>query len=412
MQAKLGAGFLIVAFLYVVLGLAVPRLGLAPGPELLLLVSCYVVVGLGASLTLSSMLSRRLRGLAQVASEISKGDLSRRIDTTGTDEVSVLARALALMTESLLNVVLEVRTTAERIRGSAQSLSQTSDRINSRTEEIAETARAIADGAVDQAEQISRTTRTNRELLQAVRRVSSRADDVHASAMDAAARAADGASDARVAVDHIRDLGETTAAATAAVEGFRRKAGEIGSIVNFITSISNQTQLLAINAAIEAARAGEEGHGFAVLSEEVSRLADNVRRFAEQISTISDEIMRGSEEATEEIRRAVAGAGEVEEVVERAAASFDGLIRAVHGTADRAGEISGLSGEQQNAAEAVTGLLEEISRIAEQNARGTEEASAATREQTRSTHTMVDSAHALAETSDQLRDLIAIFRLH
>jgi len=411
MQAKLGAGFLTVALLYVLLGLGVPRLGLRPPADIILLVSSYVVVGLGAAWLISFLLSRRLRELARAASVISRGNLTRRLETGGTDETAELARSLSVMTESLFNIVLEVHSTAERINTSAQDLSGASVQINASTEEIAETTREIARGAEEQANQVLRTTETTRELTLAVEHVAARADDVQKAASQATERASRGAREARKVADAIENLAERSASATAAVEGFRRKASEIGNIVNVITSISHQTHLLSINAAIEAVRAGEEGRGFGVLAEEVSRLADNVRRFAEQISNISEEIMQGSLEVADEIRRSVGATEEVGEVVRRAAVSFDGILEAIRGTESRVGEISQLSVKQKISAEEVTRSLEEISRIAERNAMGTEEASSATREQTISMQRMAESARGLAGTSDQLKELIAIFKL-
>jgi methyl-accepting chemotaxis protein len=315
------------------------------------------------------------------------------------------------MAESLLNVVLEVRSTAEHISSSAQALSTASGDINARTEEIAGAAREIAKGAEDQATQVLRTTDTTRGLAQIVERVAVRARDVHESASATADRAARGAEDARRATEAIGQLTRRTASATAVVEGFRLKATEIGNIVNFITSISHQTHLLAINAAIEAARAGEDGRGFGVVAEEVSRLADDVRRFAEQISSISEEILRGSRDVADEIRRSVGAAEELRSIVDRGAASFEDILAAIRGTASRVGEISQLTTKQKLAAQEVTQSLEEISRIAERNALGTEEASAAPYEQTVSTQKMAASAQALAQASDQLRELIAIFKV-
>jgi len=93
MQAKLGAGFLMVALLYVLLGLGVPRLGLRPPADTIMLVSSYIVVGLGAAWLISFVLSRRLRELARAASVISRGNLTRRLETGGKDETAELARS-------------------------------------------------------------------------------------------------------------------------------------------------------------------------------------------------------------------------------------------------------------------------------------------------------------------------------
>jgi methyl-accepting chemotaxis protein len=411
MQAKMGAGFLIVALLYVLVGLGVPRLGLGRLAEAALVASAYVVIGLSAAWILSFVLSRRLRQLARAASLISKGDLTIEVETRGADETAELARSLSLMTQSLRDVVQEVEHTADRVSSSAQALSSASCDINEATEEIAGAAREIARGAEEQAAQVMRTTETTRGLTRGVERVADQAREFYEAAATSADSAARGASDVRHAADAITQLTARTGSATAAVEGFRLKATEIDSIVSSITSISHQTHLLAINAAIEAARAGEEGRGFGVVAEEVSRLADNVRQFAEQISSISDEIMQGSHAVADEIRKSVSAANELREVIDRSARSFDGVVTATRGTAASVGEISEFTVRQKLAAEELARLLEGISRIAERNARGTEEASAATAEQTVSMQRMTASARTLARTSDQLKELIAIFKL-
>jgi methyl-accepting chemotaxis protein len=196
-----------------------------------------------------------------------------------------------------------------------------------------------------------------------------------------------------------------------AVETFQSRADEIGKIVTFIVSLAEQTHLLAINATIEASRAGDEARGFAVVAEEVRRLADHVRGFADQIGSATDEIKGGSHAVARRIRASVEAAGAARELAESAAASFDGVLHAARGTTERSRAIARSVEEQRVLARQVDEALERIVRIARDNARGTEETSTATSGQIVSMHALSDAAHELARTSDQMKSLIATFRL-
>jgi methyl-accepting chemotaxis protein len=234
---------------------------------------------------------------------------------------------------------------------------------------------------------------------------------VNQAATEAARRAHDGSSDAKRAADGILELTVQNAEASKSMEGFREKAAEIGALINSVRSISHQTNLLAINAAIEAARAGGEGRGFAVVAEEVSRLSDTVRGFAERISGISEEITAGSVQIGQQFRLSTQAAERVGQRVKATLESFDGIIEETRTTADRAAEIHELTMTQNHAVNEVIESLKCISGIVVANAHGTEETSSTTKNQRESMREMARSARELAFSSDQLRELVSIFRV-
>jgi len=410
-QTKLGAGFLLVALLYVTVGLAVPRFGFEPLPEIILTVSSYLVIGLSAAWLFSNRITRRMRDLAAAAAEIREGDLTRTLDTSGNDEIADVASAFAVMADSLVHVVHEVQRAAVEIHSSAESLAQASEEMDGMATEIAGAAQEIARGAESQTAELSRTDKRAHELAGIAAHVAAGAHNVNQAATEAARRAHDGSSDAKRAADGILELTVQNAEASKSMEGFREKAAEIGALINSVRSISHQTNLLAINAAIEAARAGGEGRGFAVVAEEVSRLSDTVRGFAERISGISEEITAGSVQIGQQFRLSTQAAERVGQRVKATLESFDGIIEETRTTADRAAEIHELTMTQNHAVNEVIESLKCISGIVVANAHGTEETSSTTKNQRESMREMARSARELAFSSDQLRELVSIFRV-
>jgi methyl-accepting chemotaxis protein len=370
-----------------------------------------LAIGLGGAWLVSWLVVRRIKHLASAASLISRGDLTQAVDVDGTDETAELARSFSTMLESLLSVLREVESGAAQIYSSALTLSRTTEEVNAATVGIAEAAASIAKGADAQADDVARTSALTRDLTGSVDRVAESAASMQEAAEDAALRANTGAAAARRAADGSVELKSAVDASADAVEGFQVRADEIGKIVTFIVSLAEQTHLLAINATIEASRAGDEARGFAVVAEEVRRLADHVRGFADQIGSVTDEIRGGSHIVARRIRDSVEAAGAARDLVERAATSFDGVLDAARGTTDRSRAIARSVEEQRKLARQVDEALERIVRIARDNARGTEETSTATNGQHASMHALSVSAHELTRTSDQMKSLIATFRL-
>ena len=411
MQAKFGAGFVIVGLLYVVVDALVPRLRLDFVSETLLTASIYLGIVFGASWLLARYYSRELRDLVQAAGELSRGDLTREIPVRGRDETAELAQSFFTLRENLTQVVREVQSTAHGINASAQALTSVSTELDESTGEIAATADEIARGAGEQAEQVSRTAKTTTDLASVADGVASRAREVHQSASHAAERSSAGSDDASLAAESIAVLAEKTRSATATVEGFQAMTSEIDKLINSITALSHQTHLLAINAGIEAARAGDAGRGFAVVAEEVSRLADSVRRFAGQIATISESIMLRSSEVVDQFRQSVQAADDVRELVARSATSFEGILDAIESTSNQAEAIFNLTQEHRVSTEDVRRSLVTISSIAARNAAGTREASQSHHEQRRSVSEMNRSAQALAETAVRLQEAVSVFKV-
>jgi methyl-accepting chemotaxis protein len=270
---------------------------------------------------------------------------------------------------------------------------------------------SIARGAETQAEMVNRTTEITRGLAHSTEEIAEKAKAAATLASEAGARARQGAGDAADAMEKISQIHHKVERAAETVAGFRERALQINKTVDFITSIAQQTHLLAINASIEAARAGVHGLGFAVVAEEVGKLADNARVFADQIADLAQGINTGSAGVIDSMNANLASAVEGRSVVAAVSRNLDDIKQAVLIAVDRVMEISAATEKQVRGADGLVKAIEEISRIAQNNAAGTQEASGATQEQTASMQEMSASAQQLARASDTLKELVTVFKI-
>ena len=370
-----------------------------------------VLIGVLAGISLSRYFTRHLRALASATSEMSKGDLTRKVEVSTGDEIEELATSFNTMVGNLLNVVTEVKSTAQQIFASAQSLSSTAAEMNASTEDIASTVQEIARGAESQAEMASGTTELTRSVAHSTEEIAEKARAAAKLATEAGVRAREGAEDAAATQEKISQIYHKVERAAETVAGFRERALQINKTVDFITSIAQQTHLLALNASIEAARAGEHGLGFAVVAEEVGKLADNARVFADQIADLANGINTGSASVIESMNDSLESAVQGRSVMADISRNLEDIKQAVLASTDRVMEISAAAEKQAKNSDALVKAIEEISRIAVSNAAGTQEASAATQDQTASMQEMSASAQQLARTSDTLKELVTVFRI-
>ena len=411
---KLYVGFLLVIFATVVLsGLLSWVLGRFLPQEYIFIITglLAIVAGMVLAFVMSKNLTTEIRSLAMTAGIVAKGDLTRDVPVNTSDEVGELASAFNLMVGSLRDIVREVKTTSDAVTSSAMALSASAEEMNASTEEIASTVEQIAKGAEHQAGLVEQTSKVMREMANSINEIAARAKSAAEAAAEAGYTAQTGGKSAREAMEKMKGVFSIIESAATGVKGFSEKTQQIGTIVDVITKIAQQTHLLALNAAIEAARAGEAGRGFAVVAEEVRKLATEAAGSAEKIAEIIKQIQGENSKVVASIEVATREITSGREVLTYTGDALEDIVRVVVEEVKKVQEISALTQQQTQGAQELVKTIDEIAKVAEDNAASTEEASAATTEQTASMEQMAQSAQQLSRLADTLTTLVARFNV-
>lgn len=335
-----------------------------------LLLAGGLLVGLGTAFFLTRAITRPLQAATRNIKEVALGNLTvEPLNAAGKDEIAQLSHSSDEMVKALKQLIGSVL-------GSSQSVAAAAQQISASTQEI-------ASGATSQAGSAQTVNELFRELSIAIDSVARGAESAASLSTQTKEVAEQGGQTIRASVEAIGQLEQS-------MEKLRGDSDKIGQIIGVIDDIADQTNLLALNAAIEAARAGEQGKGFAVVADEVRKLAERSSDATKEIAAIIKGMQNNTNESVHAVSKAVGLSHQI-------GSAFTNIVAKVNDTASQVSEIAAASEEQAAQAEEVLRSTESIAATSEEAASAAEETASA--------------SQSLAQLSEDLNETVSAFKI-
>ncbi|MBT9520473.1 MAG: methyl-accepting chemotaxis protein [Dechloromonas sp.] len=336
------------AFRVKIAGVALAALGA-------LLVIIYLITNHFVSKPLEAMRS----GLADIAR--GEGDLTRRLPIKGNDEVGQAAQVFNEMMENFNQLVRQVRDSASQVSARVAALSESADRVTQSSHQQNEKSNEAA-SAVEQ-------------LVSSISSIAKSAEHVQHQSQESLARATEGSRNLNVLLGEMNVVEHAVKEMADSVNNFVKNTESITTMTREVKDIAEQTNLLALNAAIEAARAGEQGRGFAVVADEVRKLAEKSSRSATEIDAITAQlsaqsvaVRRSIEAGMAHLESSQAAVHSVSDVLEATNGSVTEVGHGLDAIASATEQQRRFSGDVENSIEAIAGMARENSGTVEQTA--------------------------------------------
>lgn len=339
------------------------------------------------------------------------GELNFSVDYDSKDELGILTSSFSQMIAHLRELIGQVKTSSEQLAAFSVELAASAEQTSEASEHIASVTLEVASGSDDQVRTTIETSDVVDHIVQDVQTIARNSTNVSDAAIHAEQLSVDGNDIINTAVQQMNSIQTSIDSLGGVIRGLGERSAEIGQIVEVITGIAAQTNLLALNAAIEAARAGEHGKGFAVVSEEVRKLAEESSISAQRISELIIGIQTETNKAVDSMQFTT---HEVETGINNvniAGGSFEKIKHAINEVSVQIQEVSSSVQQIVVGAHQMTKSMEQISGIAQSSAEGTQNISAATEEQLASMEEITASTSAISKMAEDLHEKTNMFKV-
>lgn len=377
-----------------------------------------IIIFIIASILISGGLAKVIALAKTIVDELSKGDLTFRLQgethdriMSRKDELGDMSRAINNLSKELRTIIGDIQNSAEEVLSSGEELDGLASQTSLNADEISRAVEDVSKGAVSQAEEIETATSNVAEMGKMVESIVGnigRLNDTASTMKQAGDESAKIMKELSVSNDQTSNA---IFKVSENVEATDNSVNEIMVAVDLITNIAEQTNLLSLNASIEAARAGEAGRGFAVVASEIQKLADESNQSAQQISDILGKLSEDSKNSLKLMDEVKARLNQQQEKLKESTVKSNEVSNGINESSRAAKEINDEAEQCNTAIASLVDIIQNLSAISEENAASTEETTASMQELNATINLVAESALRLKELAESLGNATRFFKL-
>ncbi|MDQ0159904.1 methyl-accepting chemotaxis protein [Alkalibacillus salilacus] len=370
------------------------------------------VIAIILLVVISRNVNKNIQSVVEVADQISEGDLTvEDVQYQGNDELGRLASSINTMKSNLRTIISSVSTASESVTNKGEAMTASAREVSEGSEQIASTMQELSSGTETQAQSASALSEMMEQLVRKVQTSYDGGEHVSHASEEVLEMTQEGRSMMSESVTQMSQIHHIVEDAVEKVKGLDRQSNEISKLVQVIEDIADQTNLLALNAAIEAARAGEHGKGFAVVADEVRKLAEQVSHSVGDITGIVGSIQTESKQVTQSLESGYHEVEQGSEQIKHTEQTFIQIKEAINNVVSQIQEITSNLKDVLNDSQEMNKSVEEIASISEESAAGVEQTASSIEETNSSMEEISRAADDLTKLAEDLNSQVQQFKL-